>query len=40
MAGATIEAGAEVHNAIVAPNAVVKKNTKVNIGKDEIVLVS
>ena len=40
MAGATIESGAEVHNAIVSPGAVVKKNTKVNVGKDDIVLVS
>lgn len=40
MAGAIIEAGAEVHNAIVGPKAVVKKNSKINIGKDEVVLVS
>ena len=40
MAGAVIEAGAEIHNVIVSPHAVVKKNSKINLGSDEIVLVS
>ena len=40
MAGAVIEPGAEVHNAIVAPGTRVKKNSKINLGKDEIVLVN
>ncbi len=40
MAGATIEAGAEIHNVIVAPNAVVKKGSKINLDNNEIVLVS
>ncbi|MCR4879886.1 MAG: glucose-1-phosphate adenylyltransferase [Bacilli bacterium] len=40
MAGATIEAGAEIHNVIVAPNTVIKKNSKINLDNDEIILVS
>lgn len=40
MANAVVKKGAKVHNAIIAPYAVVKANSEVNLGSDEIVLIS
>ncbi len=40
MAGAVIESGAIVHNAIVGPNAHIKKNEKVNVDSNAVILVS
>ena len=40
MEGASIGKGARVHNAIIAPNVVVKENAKINVDGKDIVLVS
>lgn len=40
MNGATIKKGAKVHNAIVGPNAVIEEEEEVNLGSDEVVLIS
>lgn len=40
MANAKIKRGAKVHNAIIGPNAVIKPNSEINLGSDEVVLIS
>lgn len=40
MAGARIKKGAKVHNAIVAPEAIVGENQEINLGKADVILVS
>ena len=40
MAGAHIKQGAKVHNAIIAPGVVIENNEEINLGNDEIVLIS
>lgn len=40
MAGARVKKGAKVHNAIIAPEGVVGEKQEVNLGKDEIILVT
>ena len=38
--GARIKKGAKVHNAIVAPEAIVGENQEINLGKADVILVS
>ena len=40
MRGARIKVGAKVNNAIIAPDVVVEAGEEINLGKDEIVLIS
>lgn len=40
MANAKIKRGAKIHNAIIAPGVVIKPNAEINLGSDEIVLIS
>ena len=40
MTGAHIKRGAQLYNVIVAPNVTVEENVKVNLGNDEVVLLS
>ena len=40
MAGARIKKGAKVHNAIVAPDAIVGEKQEINLGKTDVILVS
>ena len=40
MANARIQRGAKIHNAIIAPNTVVKANSEISLGNDEIVLIA
>ena len=40
MSGAIVKKGAKVHNAILGPDVVVEENEKINLGKEEIVLIS
>ena len=40
MQGALIKHGARVHNAIIGPNAVIEEGEQINLGSDEIVLIS
>jgi len=40
MAGARIKKGAKVHNAIVAPEAIVGEKQEINLGKTDVILVS
>ena len=40
MENAVVKKGAVVHNAIIAPGVVVPENARVNVGSDEVVLVS
>ncbi len=40
MPGATIKKNAKVHNAIISPNVVVEEGAEINLGGEEVVLVS
>ncbi len=40
MDGARVKRGAHVHNAIIAPGVVIEENENINIGKDDIMLIS
>lgn len=40
MAGARIKKGAKIHNAIVAPDAIVGEKQEINLGKTDVILVS
>jgi len=40
MPGAKVKKGAQIHNAIVGDNGVVEENAKINLKKDEIVLIA
>ena len=40
MAGARIKKGAKVHNAIVAPDAIVGEKQEINLGKTDVILVT
>ena len=40
MAGAVIKKGAQINNCIIGPNTVIEENEKINLNKDEIVLVA
>lgn len=40
MEGAVVKKGAKVHNAIIGPNAVIEENSRINLGKDEVVLIA
>jgi len=40
MSGAKVKKGAKVHNCIIAPDYVVEENSKINLNKDEIVLLA
>ena len=40
MEGAQVKAGAKVHNAIIAPYTIIEPREEINLGGDEVVLVS
>lgn len=40
MQGALVRKGAQVNNAIIGPDAIVEENEKINLGSDEIVLIT
>ena len=40
MRGARVKVGAQVNNAIIAPDVVIESNEKINLNSDEIVLIS
>jgi glucose-1-phosphate adenylyltransferase len=40
MEGAKVKKGAKVENAIIAPNSVIKANSEVNLGTNEVILIS
>ena len=40
MDGVRVKVGAKVHNAIIAPGTVIQEKEKINLGNDEIVLIS
>ena len=40
MEGAHVRRGAKVHNAIIAPGTVIEEKEEINLGNDEVVLIS
>jgi ADP-glucose pyrophosphorylase len=40
MKGVRIKVGAKVHNAIIGPKTIIERGEEINLGNDEIVLIS